>query len=575
MTIPTAGGTVRAAEEQRHRDDAACARGQRGPALALAVLLVAAATGYFLAGPRSLDAVLGAPRENVSYVLIERFTAGQGIGFPLRYEQRLPPDIALALTPRDAAKVDGEVVPQDFAGTVLTYAALFRIWKPLALLVAPLLAAAGAVLILLLARELFEPDRRARGRVPGGWVGVGLAALWLAHPGVALNGSLVIDLSHAATVLVLAMTLFFVRYLRRGGTRDLALMAVAAGAATTVRYQTAIIALILFVALAVMRNLSLRRLGIVALCLAPFAAAILGFNAFAYGDPFTTGYHVRRDITRAAMPGTGALIPTDGIAARNHLWFYAIRNPVVLVPALLGLLSAFALLRRRAQRAVLWPLLLATVVYFAYHLGLGTWGSASPAMNASFIRYILPVLAIWLALLWGSARALRGRRATLAAVALLALIGVSALTTLQGPVGIAQRQRQLKADTRIRERVLAHTGSGALIAVSVSDRSLFPARQTLTLAYLVDGGEARAPDGLRSVWERWPSPDRFADVAARVLAEGIPLYLLDEVPEIDVGPYRRALAERSLGLDMVDVVPFDQPLLFRVSRAAPAPLSRS
>ena len=108
--------------------------------------------GFFLiflfTFPRTLATpAFNSPRESVGYFLTERFLSGDGFDAPLKHAADLPEDLAIALVPRDAASRDGAVVPKDFAGTMLLYAALMSIWRPLALIVGPLFAVLGGLVV--------------------------------------------------------------------------------------------------------------------------------------------------------------------------------------------------------------------------------------------------------------------------------------------------------------------------------------------------------------------------------------------------------------------------------------------
>src|SRR5438093_8689806 len=89
------------------RSSMASVRLTRRDVILLAVLGALFLLGYVFAFPRPLSGrpIFSSPRQNVGYVLDERFVGGGGLAYPERYYDRLPPDIGIALTPRDAASL--------------------------------------------------------------------------------------------------------------------------------------------------------------------------------------------------------------------------------------------------------------------------------------------------------------------------------------------------------------------------------------------------------------------------------------------------------------------------------------
>ncbi|MCA1834363.1 MAG: hypothetical protein ABR548_11890 [Actinomycetota bacterium] len=491
-----------------------------------------------------------APRDNVGFQAATRFADGKGLSIPLQHTRDLPPDIARALTPRDAANVHGKAVPIDFAGSVMLWAGLVALWRPLALLLSPALTVAGGVLLLRIAQELFELPKgstlRAQRNFETWWLPF-LLVLWFAHPGVIFNGSGIYGSEIPSMVFVLATLLYFLRFWQTGRPADFRWMTLAAGAAVAVRYPNVITLLSPGVMLLVTRRVRLRQIAEAAVLLAPFAILVLAFNNAVYGSPTATGYQlVNRVLQQTLNSPSSGLFGFHARAAVKHLHFYVIQLPIILEVPLLGIaLGVRRMPRASALRVPLVVLLVSSFLTVAYYAGLGTFGSVSPVINASFVRYILPAIAIGIALgVYGFA--MRRTRATQVIFVLLILASVS--LGMAGPGGIINRSREIGRHKVLRALVMRHTQPNALIAARLADRDLFPERQTLTMTYLLENLDSSSVDTAVSQWDNLPSPERFADVASRIRARGIPLYLLYDFPQ-DIQPYGDAL--RAAGLQLV------------------------
>lgn len=543
---------------------------------AMLVIGALAFTAYLLAGQRSAGEpqTTDAPRENVSYVLTERFARGEGFSYPLRHHAALPTDVARALTPRDAAAVDGEAVSQDFAGTIALFAALLWLWKPLALAAVPLLAVLSAFLLTQLVADLFDgaPDRRASWRRPRtraeAWTGFAAFALWLAHPGLIVNAASLMDPAMPSLVAVLLSLVFFVRYWRAGRSVDLVWLALSFGAAVLVRYPNILFGIPLALALLLGRRISLRHGALAACLLAPVPAAVMAFNRAAYGSATVTGYHIANRLLRESVNFEGgAFFRVHLDAVRNHVVFYGVEYPTVLGFAAIGVAAALVSVRRdRRALAVMATVAAAIGAYAAYHVGLDTWGSWTPAINASFVRYTLPALAVGTGLLAFAFRAVRGRRAWVIGALAVVLLGGSVATGVAGPVAGSYRWRAVEQHRDLRRIVVERTPPDALVAVRVSDRAIWPARQTLTLTYLVRHERPVRKTSTRSVWTVLPRPERFADVADTIIEAGIPLYLLHDFQGPPLHDYRAALRARGLDIRSTGPMPDPLPSLFEVLR---------
>jgi len=536
------------------------ARPSRRTTLLLIAVVVAVVYLFLYPGAFSSRPVFSSPQGNVTHVLTERFADGEGFRQPLLHAERLDPDIARALVPRDAAGDGTSVVPKDFAGPMLLYGVLAWLWQPLAWLVASFAAAAGAVQLVRIVDALPRPGRTSRVRALS-IAGTIALLLWIVYPPLMINGSQVYGSDTVSLALMLTAVLHTIKFWRWGRTSDLIWTAVAFGGGVLFRYPNVLLGLPLAISLLATRRVTLRQAGLALAAFLPSVIAILAFNRAVYGAATTTGYSLGAElISDTVNLGPGGLFKFDLAVAASFLRPYVLESPLLLAPPLIGLILGIRHTRRAPERALVLSLLAAAGLIVAFHIGHPAWGRDRTVVNASILRYLLPAAAIGFAFLAAEIAAIRRRRARALLVGLL--IAGSLATAIFGYAGIAARARFVRWHTDIRTEVIANTEPDALVASKLADKYLWPDRQTLTLTYLVDN-DSNAPLGATRAWDHVPTPERFADVAARVTAAGIALYFLDDT-EIGglLAQYRGAL--QSKGLRLTGVVP-TEPALYRVT----------
>jgi hypothetical protein len=554
-------------------DPASAAESQYGRRRTV-VLIVSAVVfvGLIFALPRAWTGrqTFDAPRDNVGFQSAVRVAAGKSMAIPLRHNEILPPDIARALTPRDAANIGGKAVPIDFAGSVLLWIGLVAVWKPLALFLSPVLALISGILVLRIAQELFDLPKdaglRAKVNMATWWLPY-LLALWFAHPGLLFNGSGIYGSEMPSLVLVLAVILFFLRFWRSERTADFAWMTVAAGAAVAVRYPNVITFIPLAVVLLVTRKVGIRHVAIAVAIVTPFAAVVLGFNHAVYGSATDTGYGLVNRVLRQTLnpPSRGVLGISDRALFR-HLFFYIFQLPLVLGVPLLGAVvgTPRAVRTNRSLRPALVAILAASVLSVGYHAGLDTFGSVSAAVNASFVRYMLPIVGVWMTFVAFAVATDEDRPTQSARVICMAVIVTSLVTATVGPFGIVNRWRMIGRHEIVRAGVIALTPPDALIASRLSDRDVFPERQTLTMTYLLENRDSSSVNPNISVWDNLPSPRRFASIAGRIRALGIPLYLINDFMYPRLADIDTALRREGLRLDKQSSLAETLPQLYAI-----------
>lgn len=498
--------------------------------------------------------IFNSPRESVGYYLTERFLDGHGFSSPLMHYDELPPDIAVALTPRDAASVDGRAVPRDFAGTMLLYAAVMFVHPALALLVGPALAVVGGWALMRITRRLFgEP------------AGTLAFVCWLAFPPLWINASFIFTSDMPALTLLLLGVLAFVRYWERQTlTGALALGACFAGS-VLFRYPNVMIAAPFAIALLVTGRTRPTHVVAAAAVAAPFAGAVLAFNAYVYGDPLTTGFHLGAEIVDQTVNySKESFFKRRPDVLAQYLRTYALL-PIISVPVAISLLATLVASRRRegAARALAVVAVATFVLLLGYYGQQDAWGYKSAQVAASFLRYLLPgfaLLAVFGA--WALSEAIR-RWGNAMYVLPLALVAASASWVSVAPGGLKQVYGVVDRSKEFQRQVVAATEPDAVIAVRITDKFLYPQRQTLTLTYAIQNDEPFSKGQLET-WDYVPSPERFASVAERTYESGVSLYFIPDARVGHVAPYQDALVKRGYYLRSIQTV--TAAPLFKVSK---------
>lgn len=498
--------------------------------------------------------IFNSPRESVGYHLTERFLDGHGFSSPLLHYDELPPDIAIALTPRDAASVDGEAVPRDFAGTMLLYAAVMFVHPALALLVGPALAIVGAWALMRITRGLFgEP------------AGTLAFVCWLAFPPLWINASFIFTSDMPALTLLLLGVLAFVRYWEQQTlTGALALGACFAGS-MLFRYPNVLIALPFAVALLITGRARPTHVVAAAVVAMPFAAVVLAFNAYVYGDPLTTGFHLGAEIVDQTVNySKESFFKRRPDVLARYLRTYALL-PNISVPVVLSLLATLAGARRYrgAARALAVLAIANFMLLLGYYGQQDAWGYKSAQIAASFLRYLLPGFALAAVFgAWALSEAIR-RWGNAMYILPLAFVVASASWVSVAPGGLKQVYGFVDRSEEFQRQVVAATEPDAVIAVRITDKFLYPQRQTLTLTYAIQNEEPFSKGKLET-WDYVPSPERFASVAERTYESGVPLYFIPDARVGHVAPYQDALVKRGYYLRQIKTV--TAAPLFKVSK---------
>jgi hypothetical protein len=302
----------------------------------------------------------------------------------------------------------------------------------------------------------------------------------------------------------------------------------------------------------------------------PFAAVILLFNQLVYGAPLTTGFH----LGAALLHETANYSSESFFKRRPDVLLQYIRLysalPLVSVPVALGFGAAvMAVVSRSRKHALLaWLTLGVFAILLVYYGQQDAWGFKSPHLAASFLRYLLPAFALMFPFAAWAVAAGAARWGSMVYAAPVVFVIASAWFAYNGNGGVADMYAAIDASRVAKEQILQATDPDDIIATRISDKVLFPERQTLTLTYGIQN-ETPVSKGELETWDYVPPPDRLAEIAEITYAAGISLYLMPDGRMQPFAPYQAAAKQR--GYYFRRIVTVEATPFYKVSRMPAEP----
>jgi hypothetical protein len=503
------------------------ARGSRRWLVALAAgsLLAAVGVALFLAYPDRLssDPTFMSPHENVRYQLARQWVETGRPTYRIPGFERLPGEVAPASTPRDAALVDDHVVPKDFPYALGMVAVLLAIDPRLPLLLTTVSGVGVLVVAGLLAWEL----SRSRASALLGVVLVATStSFYAATAGLLETGA-------TTTLAVLAGTLALCRGRRAEATPGRAtrlgmIGGLWYGLAVGLHHGVVLLIAGLIVAFALPRFGGRPKLWLaLGAGLAGALLPVLAYDTWLLGSPLATGYGMgERFFDQYFGPHTAGLFDLRPTMLAHQLQLY-LGRPEVLLPITAAAAAGGWGRRPTAVGAVGAGLLFGGPAYLAFMGARPLWGMDEFRVNASLLRYGLPVLALAAVLAASTVAglALRRSRTLVWSVAYLPVIFGLAATFL-APQNPLQLRTEAMTGARVRAAVLAATPADAMVLTARGDKFLWPDRKTLTVAYLVQG--SRQVGDADPIYAAVPGPALVADVLAHLVEQGTPAYVWND-----------------------------------------------
>lgn len=466
-------------------------------------------------------------KHNVNYELSRQWIETGLPSYELASWERLPQDLAIALTPRDAALApDGSAVPKEFPAAIALQSLIMLVDERLVPLMAPILAALAVAGVWLLTKELTRSTGAA-------FVAAAVFASLPALLAVSLRPTAP-DLGGVAALLLGTWATVRSDWQRRAGSKGSAAFWLASAGgllalAIAFRYTYALYVgmLALVVVVRFWRAPTALLAGVLA------GSTVLGLTAFyhsqVYGSPLETGYSLGQDlVTSTVNPSRSWPFGFDMQVFLDHMRLYVFRPEMVWVVAIGSLGMLLFLSRRTAGRGhfIILPALLFSMFILVYQAGRNTYGSTFYATNASFTRYLLGSLAL-LAVFYGAVFWLLPRWWQLALVFITALVVVQGVWVFINERGGVETGDVVTRYVTTRQQILEATDADGLIITRGLDKILWPQRETLTASYLVSNPE---PIDLESerFYDQVPTSAELASIALRLCELNRTVYVFNE-----------------------------------------------
>ena len=447
------------------------------------------------------------PKAGASYELAGIWVETGAPSIELTVPEGISADLAPAFGPRDSALIGGKVKPKDFPVNValLAFAHVFGDWMLYVL--AALSGTVAVVLVWSIAVRL-GADR----------VNATLATLMF-PTSVAFLGSAtnlgIFDVTAATMILLGVYGIFRLDSSLVSRLPWAAATGASLGLAVGLRYPLVVVVAVIYLAVLLARRFPLK---VHAAAFGGFAlvmVAIAVYHTWLYGGPLDTGY---------SLEPTGAVsqaVTADRLSQfAGHVRRYLLTIETGL-PLGLGIIGMGLSARRwRTMSGVMAAGLFVGFAGFLVITGSGQlWGSEFFRVDASFLRYSIPVLGVASAF---AALVL----ARMARFFRLALVGTAVVTSLVlatlGPGGLASRVAGTTHDAAVRKAVLDATPADSIVMSARADKLLWPERHTFVISYLVED-----PEEGTSPWGQIPNADSLAATGIALNASGFDVFMLD------------------------------------------------
>jgi hypothetical protein len=288
---------------------------------------------------------------------------------------------------------------------------------------------------------------------------------------------------------------------------------------------------------------------------------VLAYHDWIYGGPLKTGYGIADEVfkERVRFEGRGLTTVNFGRIA-DHVRYYLLRPEIAALLIVAAVAVVVAIRRTRGPlRTLAIAVPLISLPLIVYHGGQGLYGSVGFVTNSSFLRYLLPVFALWALFVGWLLDRIAARpspvwrdRAILAAIVVAAL---SMWTTIDADGGVRQLRQGVPYQSFLARVVLDRTSPDSLIITRTGSKVLWPQRHVLTATMLYDG--PAISDDKILIWDVLPSPERLAEVSGDLVEDGYDVYFYDDGDDPgwltgkDVAIVRAELARRDLRLRTV------------------------
>lgn len=476
----------------------------------------------------ALQHVFTSSKENVSLAFIENFSRHWDLSIPLQHHFNSS-TLQAALTPRDAAQLNGNVIPQTFPAVLLAYASIALFSNYLLILVTPLVFSFIIYFYYKITEKIF-------GEKTALWSGI---LLILMPHFLYLGTSLISDDLLSLLFLLVGMQSFLKKKMPQS--------AFWFGVAILFRLPNAIWVLpFICFATAKIRNKEFfpnwQKLILSALFFAIPIAVIALINFWLYGSPLRTGYNLQYPVIEQIIGSSTQFFDGDiwdfWRQFSNYLIFlYAL--PLLLA---MGFLARFA---KKIPKNFLHFFYISCGIFLLLtwqYAGSIFWGHDQAVLNSSFLRYTLPFyLFLPILAILSIEKFKSGNRRIWAFV-----LGFSfVVTALFFRGGLLEKWRQLSDGLEIQKFITENTTPDTLVVSQNIDKYVYPKREVLISSLLRDNKAFGYTE--ISPWETPLDDENFAEQLIKLHRNNYPtVIVLNSSTEVDLVNFKLASANLRL-----------------------------
>lgn len=416
-----------------------------------------------------INHVFTSSKENVSLALIENFSKTWNLTIPLEHHFSSN-SLKIALTPRDAAQVNGSIIPQTFPAAIIIYGLVAMLSKYLIILVTPAIFSLIICFFYKIVRQMFSEK-----------VAILSSVLLLLMPHfLYLGTSLISDDLFSLLFLLIGIDSFI--------NKKLPLSTLAFGISILFRLPNAIWALpFAVIAISKLKDKkyfkNLYRFALSALFFFIPITAIALINFWLYGSPLRTGYNLQYPVINQII-GSSTRFFNGGILD----FVRQISNYLVFLYTLPLFLAGIFLVRfaKKMPKNFLYAFYISCGIFLFLtwqYAGSIFWGHDQAALNSSFLRYTLPFylfLPILTTLSIGQFK-VKNQRIWLGVLSCSFII-----TLLFFRGGMLEKWRQLSDGQKIQQLIIESTSPDTLIISQNTDKYIYPKREVLISSLLRD-----------------------------------------------------------------------------------------
>ncbi|MBA7663599.1 hypothetical protein ES703_71644 [subsurface metagenome] len=419
------------------------------------------------------------PSENMYYFFSQLYKESGSLSYTPPYVNKVPGDIYLAFTPRDAAMYNSNIVLQGTLYTPIIYGTLLIFLEDLYFLLTPIISIFSLVVLYLIFKNIFNSVVAL----------VSIILLSLLPIYWFLSVSIVSDTILSSFMFLLGVY-WVTKLLNHQKLSFYILASIFFAFSLGTRYENILLLLplILIFIIVKLKEINWKYLLASIIVTSIILFNILYLNNLLYGSPFKTGYHILLEdmFTSFGRPPPSTLEPpieVVGQILKNHVFG---TYKLVAIFGIFGLMYLIKKIRFEGNKVLFY------IVYILITLCTGFWffgtepsfGFNIEVIHPSFIKHNLIEILLFVPFL--SIFVIEMKRFSKMLVLLLILILVinNVSLALFLDEGIIKQKNKNNYRLQIYNKVMEVTELDSIIITVKNDKILFPSRNILVSYYL-------------------------------------------------------------------------------------------